>query len=66
MHLRDVVNVFFRMLQKRDLRLGETYQTLRESIANSELLLLRALSFDTTAPTPHKACSHLSLDALQS
>ena len=57
-HLRDVVNVFFRMLQKRDLRLGATYQTLRESIANCELLLLRALSFNTIAPTPHKVYLH--------
>ena len=57
-HLRDVVNVFFRMLQKRDLRLGATYQTLREGIANCELLLLRALSFNTNAPTPHKVYLH--------
>ncbi|ESP03570.1 hypothetical protein LOTGIDRAFT_237668 [Lottia gigantea] len=58
--LRDVVNICHRTLHKNKppLDIGETFWSLRESVASSELLILRSLRFKVVFSQPHKFVLH--------
>ncbi|CAG5125428.1 unnamed protein product [Candidula unifasciata] len=58
--LRDIVNVCYRTLHKNktQLEIGDTYWSLRESVARCELYLLRALEFKVQFDHPHKYLCH--------
>lgn len=57
---RDIINVFYSMLnpQKESLELGEEYWSLRDSIVQCELLLLRVLKFHVHNDHPHRYLLH--------
>lgn len=61
--LRDVVNVSFRCLHphRPPLSVGSLYERLRESVVNSELIVLRYLQFDTRFESPHKVSERMQL-----
>ena len=54
--LRDVVNVCYRCLHPNEapLDMGQTYTSLKESVAQCELLVLRQLEFYVNISHPHK------------
>ncbi len=54
--MRDVINVSFRLLHPHRslLSVGTLYERLRQSVVDTELILLRYLHFDTTFDPPHR------------
>lgn len=58
--LRDVINVSYRLLHKDKppLEVGSLYWELHDSVANCELMILRALQFQVTFDSPHKYLLH--------
>eukprot|EP00112_Aurelia_sp_Birch-Aquarium-sp1_P021369 Seg5742.1 transcript_id=Seg5742.1/GoldUCD/mRNA.D3Y31 product=Cyclin-Q protein_id=Seg5742.1/GoldUCD/D3Y31 len=53
--IRDVINVCYRILHPQDLPLeiGGRYWSLRDSVLNCELFILRVLNFDVSFESPH-------------
>lgn len=58
--LRDVINVSYRLLHndRSPLEVGSLYWELHDSVANCELMILRALQFQVTFDSPHKYLLH--------
>lgn len=58
--LRDVINVSYRLLHrdKPPLEVGSLYWELHDSVANCELMILRALQFQVSFDSPHKYLLH--------
>lgn len=58
--LRDVVNVCYRILHstKPPLEMGEAFMSLRDTVANCELFVLRMLQFKISFQHPHKYLLH--------
>lgn len=58
--LRDVINVSYRVLHKdrAPLEVGPLYWELHDSVANCELMMLRALQFHVAFNNPHKYLLH--------
>ena len=56
--LRDIVTVTYRTIHGNDmptLEVDEKYWTLRTSVVQTELLVVRVLSFELDFQHPHKA-----------
>ncbi|VVC29922.1 Hypothetical protein CINCED_3A012261 [Cinara cedri] len=58
--LRDLINVSYHTLHRdaAPLRLAEDYWNFRDSIVNTEMLIIRYLQFDTTFNHPHSYFLH--------
>lgn len=57
--LRDIINVFNRLLYKNSEPVSyDRYQLLRQSISRCELLILRMVKFQVNSETPHKYLFH--------
>lgn len=58
--LRDIINVCYRTLHKNKapLEINDTFWQLKESVAQCELYLLRALKFKVMFDHPHKYLCH--------
>lgn len=65
--MRDVINVCYRTLHhdKPPLDIGSTYWSLRESVVQCELFVMRLLGFHVVLTHPHKYLLHylISLNA---
>lgn len=56
--LRDIINVSYATLhpELEHLQLDDKYQALKNSVLQTELVIVRELSFDLAFEHPHKVC----------
>ena len=64
--LRDIINVVFRTKHPNliPLEINEQYWALRNSVIQTELLLVRMLSFKLEFEHPHKASEQINLNSI--
>ena len=64
--LRDIINVAFRTKHPdlNPLEINEQYWSLRNSVIQTELLLVRVLSFKLEFEHPHKASGQINLNSI--